>query len=458
MSVLLTLFCIVGLATTGYWLGRRRALVLAGGRRSGLHSLPGYHGLFVALCILLPAVVLLQIGLAIERPASEWMVRRSHSELFEEARHPGLLLAHVGRLARGSLPGQAGSSAERAAAASLVRQSTTARWALNLAALAVAAGGGLLALRRVAPGFRARNWSERIARGVLFACSLVAIATTIGIVLSLVGEAARFFALVPPAEFFFGLDWSPQEAIRADQVGSSGAFGAVPVLVGTLLITTVAMGVAVPVGLMSAIYMAEFADARVRDTAKPLLEILAGVPTVVYGFFAAVTVAPWVRDLGAFLGFETSSQSALAAGVVMGLMIVPFISSLSDDVICAVPQRLRDGARTLGATHAETVVRVVLPAALPGLLSATVLAVSRALGETMIVVMAAGLYARLTVNPFDAVTTVTVQITTVLTGDQQFDSPTTLSSFALALGLFGLTFGLNFVALRVMERYRERYD
>jgi phosphate transport system permease protein len=218
------------------------------------------------------------------------------------------------------------------------------------------------------------------------------------------------------------------------------------------------MGVAVPLGLLSAIYMAEFAEAPVRDVAKPVLEILAGIPTVVYGYFAAVTVAPFVRDLGWWLGFESSSQSALAAGTVMGLMIVPFISSLSDDVIAAVPQKLRDGAYTLGATHSETVIRVVLPAALPGLLSAGVLAVSRALGETMIVVMAAGLYARLTANPFEAVTTVTVQITSVLTGDQQFDSATTLSAFALALGLFGLTFVLNLVALRVMERYREQYD
>ncbi|MHA1114500.1 MAG: phosphate ABC transporter permease subunit PstC, partial [Alphaproteobacteria bacterium] len=259
-------------------------------------------------------------------------------------------------------------------------------------------------------------------------------------------------------EFLFGLNWSPQTAIRADQVGSSGAFGAVPVFAGTLLITVIAMAIAVPIGLFSAIYMSEYAKPRFRAVVKPLLEILAGIPTVVYGFFAALTVAPFLRDLGADLGFGVASESALAAGFVMGIMIIPFISSLSDDVINAVPQTLRDGAYALGATKSETVRQVIIPAALPGIVGSILLAVSRAIGETMIVVMAAGLAANLTANPFEAVTTVTVQIVTLLVGDQEFDSPKTLAAFALSLVLFFVTLILNVIALWVVRKYREKYE
>jgi phosphate transport system permease protein len=247
-------------------------------------------------------------------------------------------------------------------------------------------------------------------------------------------------------------------AIRADQVGSSGAFGAIPVFMGTLLISAIAMLVAVPIGLMSAIYLSEYASKRLRDIAKPLMEILAGIPTVVYGFFAALTVAPIVRDIGTSLGLDVSSESALAAGFVMGIMIIPFVSSLSDDVINAVPQSLRDGAYGLGATHSETIRNVVLPAALPGIVGSILLAVSRAIGETMIVVMAAGLAANLTVNPLETVTTVTVQIVTLLVGDQEFDSPKTLAAFALGLILFIVTLCLNVIALYVVRRYREQYE
>lgn len=247
-------------------------------------------------------------------------------------------------------------------------------------------------------------------------------------------------------------------AMRADQVGSSGAFGSVPLFAGTMLISFIAMIVAVPVGLMAAIYLAEYAHKKVRAFVKPLLEILAGIPTVVYGFFAALTVAPAVRDLGQSLGFATSSESALAAGLVMGVMIIPFVSSLSDDVITAVPQSLRDGSLGLGATQSETIRQVVLPAALPGVVGGILLAVSRAIGETMIVVMAAGLAAKLTANPLESVTTVTVQIVTLLVGDQEFDSPKTLAAFALGLMLFVTTLALNFVALHVVKKYREQYD
>jgi phosphate transport system permease protein len=277
-------------------------------------------------------------------------------------------------------------------------------------------------------------------------------------VLSLIFEALRFFQLVPLTDFLFGLRWSPQTAIRADQVGSSGAFGAIPVFVGTLLITGIAMVVAVPIGLLAAIYLSDYAGSRTRSVVKPLLEILAGIPTVVYGFFAALTVGPWVRVVAERLGLDVASESALAAGVVMGLMIIPFVSSLSDDVIRAVPQSLREGSLGLGATPSETIRRVVLPAALPGIVGAVLLAVSRAIGETMIVVMAAGLAANLTANPFEAVTTVTVQIVTLLVGDQEFDSAKTLAAFALGLVLFVATLGLNVIALAVVRRYREQYE
>jgi phosphate transport system permease protein len=305
---------------------------------------------------------------------------------------------------------------------------------------------------------RARNHVETLVKYLLVACASIAIFTTIGIVLSVLYEAIRFFKVIPVHEFLFGLDWSPQMAIRADQVGSSGAFGAIPVFMGTLLISAIAMCVAVPIGLMSAIYLSEYADKRFRAVAKPLLEILAGIPTVVYGFFAALVVAPMIRNAGVTLGLDVSSESALAAGLVMGIMIIPFVSSLSDDVINAVPQSLRDGALGLGSTKSETIRLVVLPAALPGIVGGVLLAVSRAIGETMIVVMAAGLAANLTVNPLKTVTTVTVQIVTLLVGDQEFDSPKTLAAFALGLLLFVITLILNVIALVVVRKYREQYE
>ena len=295
-------------------------------------------------------------------------------------------------------------------------------------------------------------------RVVLVACALVAVATTVGIVASLLFESVRFFQKVPLTDFLFGLDWSPQTALRSDQVGSSGAFGAVPLIAGTLLISAIAMAIATPLGLMSAIYLAEYASDRARGIIKPLLELLAGIPTVVYGFFAALIVAPMLRNGGDSLGFNISSESALAAGLTMGIMIVPLISSLSDDVINAVPQSLRDASYGLGATQAETIKQVILPAAIPGIAGSLLLATSRAIGETMIVVMAAGLAANLTANPFEAVTTVTVQIVTLLTGDQEFESAKTLSAFALGLLLFVITLCLNIIALQIVDRYKEQYD
>ena len=289
-------------------------------------------------------------------------------------------------------------------------------------------------------------------------CSGVAIVTTVGIVLSVLFEALRFFESVSIFEFVFGTSWSPQTAIREDQVGASGSFGAVPLFVGTMLISLIAILIAVPVGLLSAIYLSEYASRRFRSAAKPALEILAGIPTVVYGFFAALTVAPFIRNVGESVGLSVASESALAAGIVMGVMIIPFVSSLSDDVINAVPQAMRDGSLALGATHSETIKQVIIPAALPGIVGGVLLAASRAIGETMIVVMAAGLSARLTVNPFEAVTTVTVQIVTLLTGDQEFDSPKTLAAFALGLMLFVTTLLINVYALHIVRKYREQYE
>ena len=312
--------------------------------------------------------------------------------------------------------------------------------------------------RVIAPNFRARDHVEHYIRATLLLCSAVAVLTTFGIVLSLIFESLRFFEQVSVLDFLTGLQWSPQTAIRADQAGQSGAFGAVPIFAGTFMIMAVAMLIAVPIGLLIAIYLSEYATPRVRATVKPFIEILAGIPTVVYGFFALLTVGPVIRGVAESFGFAVPTQSAIAAGSVMGIMIIPFISSLSDDVINAIPQNLRDGAYALGATKSETMTQVIFPAALPGIMGAILLGVSRAIGETMIVVMAAGRAANLTGNPFEAVTTVTVQVVALLTGDQEFDSAKTLAAFALGLVLFVITLILNVIALLIVRRYRERYE
>ncbi len=316
----------------------------------------------------------------------------------------------------------------------------------------------LIVNRKITPQFRARNYVERFIKLSLILLSVIAVLTTFGIIMSLLFESLRFFDKVPVLDFLFGLQWSPQTALRADQAGQSGAFGAVPIFAGTFLIMLVAMVIAGPIGLMIAIYLSEYASKSVRKIVKPLIEILAGIPTVVYGFFALLTVGPTIRNFAEGFGFSVPTQSALAAGVVMGVMIIPLISSLSDDVINAVPQTIRDGSYALGATKSETMKQVVFAGALPGIIGAFLLAISRAIGETMIVVMAAGRAANLTGNPFEAVTTVTVQIVALLTGDQEFDSPKTLAAFALGLVLFVITLILNVIALTVVRKYRERYD
>ncbi len=442
-----------------YHLGWRRSISLAQGTVRNLHSLPGYHGLYTALWAAVPALLLLALGAALKGPVVTRIVvadlPREIQSLPPERLN--LVITDVRNLASGNIASRK-SPAIVAAADRYVRLQGYAAIAIWVAVLALAAFCSAMAWRAIRPGKRARNSVERIVLGFLMASSTIAILTTIGIVLSVLFESIRFFQAVPVTEFIFGTEWSPQMAIRADQVGASGAFGAIPLFVGTLLISFIAMLVAVPVGLMSAIYLAEYAQPRVRAVVKPLLEVLAGIPTVVYGFFAALTVAPFMRGLGESVGLDVASESALAAGLVMGMMIIPFVSSLSDDVINAVPQAMRDGAYALGSTQSEIIRKVVIPAALPGIVGGVLLAVSRAIGETMIVVMAAGLAANLTANPLSAVTTVTVQIVTLLTGDQEFDSPKTLAAFALGLVLFVVTLGLNVIALQVVRKYREQYE
>ena len=369
-----------------------------------------------------------------------------------------LQLNKISNIAEGILGRRGQDAALLIAADYMIQLKTISQWALTALMLCLTLIGLYLGWSKINPAFRARPNVERVMQNLLLACACLAIFTTLGIVLSVLFESLQFFRSVPVHEFIFGLEWSPQTAIREDQVGSSGSFGAVPLFVGTLLVSAVAMAVAVPIGLMSAIYLAEYASKSVRAFAKPTLEVLAGIPTVVYGFFAALTVAPFLRDLGTSMGLSVSSESALAAGGVMGIMIIPFISSLADDVITAVPQSMRDGSLAMGATQSETVRRVIIPAALPGIVGGIMLAVSRAIGETMIVVMAAGMAAKLTANPLESVTTVTVQIVTLLTGDQEFDSPKTLAAFALGLMLFTVTLLLNIFALHIVKKYREQYE
>ena len=403
--MLMMIALIAALIAAAFFFGRHLAVARMAASTSNIirpHSLPAYHGYFAAWSVGLAALFAGSVG---------W--------LFRDEIQPSVAIV------------------------------------LIAAIVSVAFG---FSFRRIGPKFRARNYVETFVKFSLLLCSGVAVLTTFGIVLSLVFESLRFFEQVPVFDFLTGLQWSPQTALREDQAGQSGAFGAVPIFTGTFMIMAVAMFVAAPIGLLIAIYLSEYASRPTRAIVKPIIEILAGVPTVVYGFFALLTVGPAIRGFVESLGFAVPTQSAIAAGSVMGVMIIPFISSLSDDVINAVPQTLRDGSYALGATKSETMTKVIFPAALPGIIGALLLAVSRAIGETMIVVMAAGRAANLTGNPFEAVTTVTVQIVSLLTGDQEFDSAKTLAAFALGLVLFIITLALNVVALLIVRKYRERYE
>jgi phosphate transport system permease protein len=447
------------LSSIAYYVGQRRAMSVVGGKVRELHSLPGYNGLYVALWCGLPALLVVAAWLSFEGGViTNLVVAGLPPEIIDRGpQRITLVINEIQNIVSGSIYGEP-EPAILAAAEHYKQLQSTSHGALSGFAVALALGASAFALRKIKPQLKARNAVEGVITGLLLTSSTIAVLTTVGIVLSVLFESIRFFQSVPVTEFLFGLEWSPQTAIRSDQVGSSGAFGAVPLFAGTMLIAFIAMLVAVPIGLMSAIYLSEYAHFRFRAAAKPLLEILAGVPTVVYGFFAALTVAPFIRDTGGFLGLDVASESALAAGLVMGIMIIPFVSSLSDDVINAVPQAMRDASYGIGATRSETIIKVIFPAALPGIVGGVLLAVSRAIGETMIVVMAAGLAANLTANPLEAVTTVTVQIVTLLVGDQEFDSPKTLAAFALGLVLFVVTLFLNIIALYIVRKYREQYE
>ena len=460
MTLTIALVAILVVAVAAGLFARNRATGL---RRGGarLNSLPNYHAAFVALWASLPALLFLAIWAPVQGQLVSGAVMASPAaqSLPDFAMARDTILAEARDIASGAI--EAGFNPESTALAPIVAEAS-ARYAAIGGGIAIvlALVGGFFALRKVGVDFRARSKVERVVLGLLLIASLIAVLTTLGIVLSLLFESLRFFRLVSPTEFLFGTTWSPQTALREDQAGSSGAFGSIPLFWGTAFIgAIIAMIVAIPLGLMSAIFLTQYAPRGVRAWLKPILEILAGVPTVVYGYFAALTVAPLVRDLGISIGISSAiSESALAAGLVMGIMIIPFVSSMADDSIAAVPQAMRDGSLAMGATKSETIKKVVLPAALPGVVGGVLLAVSRAIGETMIVVMAAGLAANMTANPFESVTTVTTQIVQLLTGDQEFESAKTLAAFALGLALFIITLILNLIALRFVRKYREAYE
>ncbi len=463
MTLGVALLAVLFVAAVAGAIAYRRASALRVARATGarLNSLPIYHAFYAILWAALPAMLVIAAWAPVQSRLVDQAVLASpegralpDSDIQRES-----ILGEAQDIARGKI--EAGFNPESTALAPRYREANGKYAAIGGAfALLVALAGAGFAVTRIKFEFRARSGVERWVMLLLMAASTVAILTTLGIVLSLLFESLRFFGMVSPTEFLFGTSWSPQMALRPDQAGSSGEFGSVPLFWGTAFIgAIIAMIVAIPLGLMSAIYLTQYAAPRVRAWLKPILEILAGVPTVVYGYFAALTVAPIVRDFGLSIGVTSaSSESALAAGLVMGIMIIPFVSSMADDSIAAVPQAMRDGSLAVGATKSETIKRVVLPAALPGVVGGVLLAVSRAIGETMIVVMAAGLSANMTANPFAAVTTVTVQIVQLLTGDQEFDSAKTLAAFALGLLLFVITLILNLIALTVVRRYREAYE
>jgi phosphate transport system permease protein len=458
MSGIALLFMFTMLGVIAWLTGRARAAMMRRGSSARSVSLPLHAGSYVALWTLLPAL-LFAAGWTMVSPALvtntvlEAPVARQLPALrFERA----VILSEARDLAAGRAYGAFNPLSEELAPF-YAKAQRRFDWIGSIVALLLAIAGGGLAWSRVGPGFKARARVERVVMAALFAASLIAILTTIGIIGSLLFESLRFFRIVPLNEFLFGTHWSPQ-VINARHPGAT--LGAVPLFWGTFFIgAVIAMLVAIPFGLMSAIYLTQYAGARARRWIKPLLEILAGVPTVVYGYFAALTIAPAVRQFGLSLGIASASgESALAAGLVMGVMIIPFVSSMADDALAAVPAAMRDGSLAMGATTSETIRKVLLPAALPGVIGGILLAISRAIGETMIVVMAASGVATLTLNPFASATTVTKQIVDLLTGEATFDSPKTLAAFALGLVLFVITLLLNVFALRVVKRYREAYE
>ncbi len=461
MSPAILLLLALGLGLAGWLAARARAWAFRRESADGrLASLPSYHAWYVALWVLLPVLLFIALWSAIAPGLVNQAVLASPSaaDLPAFGFQRQTILNEARAVATGAAAGVFNPQAQ--ALVEPYREALTRYNSIGIAVtLAIALIGGAWSFLRLRPDFGARTRVERIVMAILLGASLVAILTTIGILGSLVFETIRFFGMVSPMDFLFGTHWGPDPMASADNPDGS-RYGAIPLFWGTIFIgAIIAMIVAIPLGLMSAIYLTQYAAPRLRAWVKPALEILAGVPTVVYGYFAALTIAPAIRDFALGLGVSNpSSESALAAGLVMGVMIIPFVSSMADDSIAAVPQAMRDGSLAMGATTSETIRRVMVPAALPGIVAGVMLAVSRAIGETMIVVMAASTAANLTANPLEAMTTVTVQIVAMLTGEGSFDHPATLSAFALGFVLFMVTLGLNFIALHVVKRYREAYE
>ncbi len=460
MSLSAIIFILCLLAAFNFFIKKQKiyALQLSQGTNNKVkQTLPKYFGYVAALWSLIPALLVLLVIEIIDEPLiKNNLTQYMQAENIATADNYDLYLNEIKNIDINQI--NSIDETKKKIHTHYYNLQSIARNAKAVTVLALAVLMALFGLKKVKSQTPARIYFEKFIEIILLIAASIAILTTVGIVLSVLFESIRFFGEIPIVDFMFGLDWSPQTAIRSDQVGSSAAFGAVPLFIGTMLISTVALFIAVPLGLMSAIFLSEYASSKFRSIAKPVLEILAGIPTVVYGFFAALTVAPFIRSFGESLGLSVASESALAAGLVMGIMIIPFVSSLADDVISAVPNAMREGSLGLGATKSETIVKVLIPAALPGIVGGVLLAASRAIGETMIVVMAAGLAANLTVNPLNAVTTVTVQIVTLLTGDQEFNSAKTLAAFALGLMLFITTLVLNVIALHVVRKYREQYE
>lgn len=453
------LFVVALLTIAAYLTGRMRAVTAGKGHLANLHSRPSYHGFYCAIWVVMAGVAAISIiaiigGIWIETSLMAAIFAASPEISNIQAE---LLLSDAQAIANGDIASRTGDI--RTSIAEMYRSMESTRvWAVAISGIGAALIAFYITTKQITQEWRARNRSERIVRYMLVTAAVIAILTTVGIILSLTGETINFFSKIDWQvwKYLFGTTWSPLSGVHSGEMDADKV-GAIPLFAGTLMITVIAMLVATPIGLLAAIYLADFASPTVRSIAKPMLEILAGIPTVVYGFFAALTLGPAIRGIGEGVGLTVASESALAAGIVMGVMIIPFISSLSDDVLNAVPQALRDGSYGLGATKAETVRQVVLPAALPGIVSAVLLGVSRAIGETMIVVMAAGQGANLTANPLEAVTTVTVQIVMLITGDTEA-STAAGPAFTLGFTLFCVTLGLNYVALRIVRRYREMYD
>lgn len=457
---LLLIGILLAIIALAYQIGLTRSKSIAGKGNSSaiLHSRPGYYGSLVALWCGIPAAILLVVwniaepsilrNLALAQLPADLIGRLGSTEV-------EVLVRRVQAIASGFGVSDTPQAYEVAAAAKLKTYQSVALIAKFTVIISVAVFGLAYARQRISQHYRARNQVEKAISIALALCSGIAILTTVGIVMSMLSEALRFFDFVSPMDFFLGTEWSPGFSTTGS---AEGSYGLLPLLWGTLMVSIIALLVAVPVGLMTAIYLAEYAKPRFRAIVKPIIEILAGIPTIVYGVFALMVIGPFFHMLGNTLGININATSALTAGFVMGIMIIPFVSSLSDDIITQVPRSLRDGSLGLGATKSETILKVVMPAALPGIVGAFLLAASRAIGETMIVVLAAGNSPQLHGNPLEAVSTVTVTIVNQLTGDTDFASPQSLVAFALGLTLFVITLGLNIIALYIVRKYREQYE